>query len=246
GIGGMISQARAGVTTWFHNIHNGPTNVSHLTNSTGAVVQKYAFDAFGNLTLQTGSTTNNYRFQTKELHPTSGLVYFGARWYNPTIGRWMSPDPLGIIDGPNVYCYLSNNPINDIDPWGLCGSAGGGGVKSNKEKDEPKKKKQWAPWFFQLFIPGYGNYGGPFRTDLSFNAKPKDSMDRLFMQHDRDWGEKSEANKDLYNQLKNLPANPNRWSEKPNNVVRAAVYRELSKDYFWFVSTVEERSKNEK
>ncbi|MCX5698906.1 MAG: hypothetical protein NTX01_04335, partial [Candidatus Omnitrophica bacterium] len=126
GIGGMISQARAGVTTWFHNIHNGPTNVSHLTNSTGAVVQKYAFDAFGNITTQAGSTTNNYRFQTKELHPQSGLVYFGSRWYNPTIGRWMSPDPLGMVDGPNVYCYLSNNPINDIDPWGLCAEGGGG------------------------------------------------------------------------------------------------------------------------
>jgi hypothetical protein len=33
----------------------------------------------------------------------------------------MTADPLGMIDGPNVYCYLNNNPINDLDPWGLCG-----------------------------------------------------------------------------------------------------------------------------
>jgi len=125
----MISQTRSGATIWFHNIHNGPTNVSHLTNSSGAVVQKYGFDAFGNLTSSSGTTTNNYQFQTKELHPKSNLVYFGARWYNPAIGRWLTPDPLGIIDGPNLYIYLNNNPLNDIDPWGLCA-----GVKGFWEK----------------------------------------------------------------------------------------------------------------
>ncbi|MDD5669379.1 MAG: hypothetical protein PHE58_05050 [Candidatus Omnitrophica bacterium] len=85
------------------------------------MAQKYAFDAFGNLMSSSGTLTNNYRFQTKELHSKSSLVYFGGRWYNPAVGRWITPDPLGIIDGPNLYCYLNNNPINDLDPWGLCG-----------------------------------------------------------------------------------------------------------------------------
>ena len=139
GIGGLISQVRSGVTTWYHNIHNGSTNVSHLTNSSGAVIQRYELDAFGNVTFQSGSTTNNYRFQTKELHPSSNLVYFGARWYNPVIGRWLSPDPLGMVDGPNLYLYLNNNPINLIDPWGRCG---GGGFR-----DKVGNTLEWTIWW---------------------------------------------------------------------------------------------------
>ena len=101
-------------------MHNGAANVSHLSDAAGTITQRYQFDAFGSITFQSGTTTNNYRFQTKEFHPKSNLVYFGARWYNPAIGRWITPDPLGIIDGPNIYIYLNNNPLNDIDPWGLC------------------------------------------------------------------------------------------------------------------------------
>ena len=121
GIGGLISQTRSAVTTWYHYIHNGTTNVSHLTNSAGVLVQRYDFDAFGNSTYSSGSTVNNYRFQTKELNAKSNLIFFGSRWYNPAIGRWMTPDPLGFIDGPNPYTYLNNNPLNLVDAWGLCG-----------------------------------------------------------------------------------------------------------------------------
>jgi hypothetical protein len=78
GIGGMVSETRAGVTYWYHNVHNGPANVIHLTNASGAVAQKYVFEAFGNLVSSTGSVVNNYRYQTKELNSKSGLVYFGG------------------------------------------------------------------------------------------------------------------------------------------------------------------------
>ena len=150
GIGGLISQTRAGVSSWYHYAHTGPTNVSHLSDSSGSIIQRYQFDAFGNLTYQSGTATNNYRFQTKELHDKSNLVYFGARWYNPAIGRWITPDPAGIIDGPNLYIYLNNNPINDIDPWGLCMGPPPWGqkwwIKDGKEF-VVLGKKQSSPWW---------------------------------------------------------------------------------------------------
>ena len=176
----MISQTRAGVTTWFHNIHNGPTNVSHLTNSSGAVAQKYGFDAFGNITSQTGSTTNNYRFQTKELHPKSKLVYFGARWYNPAVGRWLTPDPLGIADGPNLYVYLNNSPLNDIDPWGLCSGIGGfwGRVASWWKRMYPVRFKWFdvSSWIFPgTRYAGWSKSGpGPTTTRLDTYAQQHD------------------------------------------------------------------------
>ncbi len=46
------------------------------------------------------------------------LYYFGARWYDPELGRWLSPEPLG-LDGPNLYQFCFNDPVNGYDPNGL-------------------------------------------------------------------------------------------------------------------------------
>jgi RHS repeat-associated protein len=127
GIGGLISQTAAGITTWYHYVHNGATNVSHLTDALGVVVKNYNFEAFGNITAESGTVANTRQFQTKETNSKSKLVYFGQRWYNPVVGRWITPDPLGMVDGPNLYAYLNNNPLNSIDPWGLCEGTGFGG-----------------------------------------------------------------------------------------------------------------------
>lgn len=42
-----------------------------------------------------------------------------ARYYDPETGRFISPDPSGYQDGPNLYAYVGNNPLNYTDPWGL-------------------------------------------------------------------------------------------------------------------------------
>ena len=81
----------------------------------------YTYDAYGNVLSQSGSHDNPYQFSTKEYNAGSGLAYFGARYYDPSTGRFITPDPLGFIDGPNVYLYCNNNPVNFADPWGLCG-----------------------------------------------------------------------------------------------------------------------------
>ncbi|MDP2905536.1 MAG: RHS repeat-associated core domain-containing protein, partial [Candidatus Omnitrophota bacterium] len=63
---------------------------------------------------------NNRNFLTKQTDST-GLIFFGARYYDPRLGRFISADPSGMSDGPNLYVYCSSSPINLIDPWGLCG-----------------------------------------------------------------------------------------------------------------------------
>ncbi len=58
-------------------------------------------------------------FSSKPFSAATGLSYFGVRYYRPDLARWLTPDPLGQLDGPNVYSFVRNNPVNFIDPWGL-------------------------------------------------------------------------------------------------------------------------------
>ena len=50
----------------------------------------------------------------------TGLYNFRARWYDSTIGRWLSKDPIGLEGGLNLYVFCGNDPVNFVDPFGLC------------------------------------------------------------------------------------------------------------------------------
>jgi RHS repeat-associated protein len=53
----------------------------------------------------------------------TGLVYMRFRWYSPALGQFLTPDPMGEVDGWNLYAYVGGDPINRWDPWGLDASA---------------------------------------------------------------------------------------------------------------------------
>lgn len=57
------------------------------------------------------------RYSGKE-QDASGLVYYGLRYLAPWLARWINPDPLGVVDGLNVYRMVGNNPINFVDDQG--------------------------------------------------------------------------------------------------------------------------------
>jgi RHS repeat-associated protein len=118
GIGGIISKL-SGTSTQAYYQYDGLGSVVNLTNSKSSKVQTYSYDSFGNVIAKSGSSNNCHKFLTKETD-ASGLIYFGARYYDPTIGRFITQDPMGMIDGPNLYAYCKNNPVNFVDPWGLC------------------------------------------------------------------------------------------------------------------------------
>ncbi|MQT71475.1 hypothetical protein GHO43_26180, partial [Pseudomonas sp. FSL R10-0071] len=60
------------------------------------------------------------RYSGKE-RDASGLYYFGFRYYAPWLQRWVSADPVGEVDGLNLFAMVSNNPITFKDQWGLNG-----------------------------------------------------------------------------------------------------------------------------
>ncbi len=93
-----------------------------LTDPQGKVVQRYKYSPFGNIDYSKGSSDNANQFTGKEIDPESGLTYFGARYYNPVIGRWISKDsiPGRAIDPQtlNRYLYCVNNPFKYIESDG--------------------------------------------------------------------------------------------------------------------------------
>ena len=61
---------------------------------------------------------NRFLFQGREYDYATQLYYFRNRWYEPETGRWLSPDPIGISGGLNLYVFCGNDPVNFVDPMG--------------------------------------------------------------------------------------------------------------------------------
>lgn len=80
-------------------------------------VETYRYTAFGEEL--TDGKLSPWRFASKRIEEETGLVFFGRRYYSPLLGRWISPDPQGYDNGPNLYTYLSNSPLTDYDLYGL-------------------------------------------------------------------------------------------------------------------------------
>jgi RHS repeat-associated protein len=80
-------------------------------------IESYRYTAFGEEL--THNTFSPWRFASKRVDEETSLVFFGRRYYHPALGRWITQDPEGFEDGPNLYAYLKNSPLNDFDLYGL-------------------------------------------------------------------------------------------------------------------------------
>ncbi len=98
---------------------DGLGSVTSLTDPTGAITATYTYDSFGFLTNSTGSATNWFRYTARQFDSDTALYYYRARYYDPTIGRFISEDPIRFKSGVNFYRYASGNPVEVSDPSGL-------------------------------------------------------------------------------------------------------------------------------
>ena len=92
-----------------------------LTDEGKNVTARYEYDVFGAVRNEVGTSDNVRKFTGKEYESDVKLYYYGARYYDPYIGRFISRDPVG--DGVNWYAYARNNPLAFIDPTGLASRA---------------------------------------------------------------------------------------------------------------------------
>ena len=108
-----VAEESGGVVKFYHKDHLGSTRV--VTDSSGNKVAEYTYEPFGKVI--TGA--DGEQSFTGKKQDSTGLFYFGARFYDPELGKWITQDPAK--DGTNWFAYCKNNPINVIDPDGLCG-----------------------------------------------------------------------------------------------------------------------------
>jgi RHS repeat-associated protein len=85
----------------------------------GGVLSREVYYAFGGTALwasasETEAGYKTIRYSGKERDAT-GLYYYGYRYYAPWLQRWLSPDPLGAINGLNIYCFAGGQPVSNFD-----------------------------------------------------------------------------------------------------------------------------------
>jgi RHS repeat-associated protein len=119
---------------YYHSDHLGSTNV--ITKSDGSVVKRIEFYPYGKIRFESNDNFDSeYTYTGKEMDQESGLIYFGARYYDPSAGRFISVDPLYVeadslekkkwnqfLINPqldNIYTYALNNSMRYIDLNGL-------------------------------------------------------------------------------------------------------------------------------
>ncbi|MBU3940371.1 MAG: RHS repeat-associated core domain-containing protein [Nanoarchaeota archaeon] len=108
---GLVAKEEDNELSYYHKDNLGSMRV--VTNETGSKLEENTFLPYGENLEQSEET---FGFTGKE-RDTSGLTYFGARYYDSSLGVFVTVDPIG--DGINWYQYAASNPINRIDPLGL-------------------------------------------------------------------------------------------------------------------------------
>lgn len=112
-----LAMLRSGTTSYYQA--DGLWSVTSLSNAAGALAQTYTFDSFGNQTASSGSLTNSFRYNAREFDTETNLYFYRARYYDQTVGRFISEDPINFSGGINFYEYVKNQPIDNFDPFGL-------------------------------------------------------------------------------------------------------------------------------
>ena len=115
--------------------HDANFNVTALVGPDGTVVERYAYDPYGQVIVLNGAADPDGQEWTPDpgnasdvssevlyagyrFDPETGLYHVRHRSYHPTLGRWTSRDPAGYVDAMNLYEYCRSGPHNSLDPFG--------------------------------------------------------------------------------------------------------------------------------
>ena len=121
--GNLIGYVDSSGNHWYYLL-DGHGSVAGVINNSGSTLQaRYGYDEYGRTTLSIGSSPQPFGYVGGYNDPT-GLMKFGDRYYDPSLGRWTQPDPMGgMVNASSTvggYLYAGDDPTSDEDPSGLC------------------------------------------------------------------------------------------------------------------------------
>lgn len=115
-----VALKRGTEVLYYHQDHLNSSSI--ITDAAGTKVEEIYYYPFGGTRTDTGSISVNHKYTSQELDGETGLYYYGARYYNPQLGRFISADSI-VTDATdpqdfNRYTYVLNNPLIYVDPSG--------------------------------------------------------------------------------------------------------------------------------
>lgn len=114
---GIICSDNEEAKTYYHYVSDEQGSVTHILSEEAVILNRYAYDAFGNIISKHESVQNRFCYNGEMLDHVTQQYYLRARFYNPVIGRFTQEDTY-YGDGMNLYNYCKSNSIGYIDPSG--------------------------------------------------------------------------------------------------------------------------------
>lgn len=163
--GTLVARKEGGTRHWVHTDQQG--SVQAVTDLGGTEVHRKKYRPFGEILSTGGTLPYEARGFAAERREPSGLVWLKNRFYDPELGRFVSPDPT--IDGEdniglNRYAYAANDPVNHTDPTGLKCRKGDGGAcddDSGELEHEYQEQETWywcGPGATRIALTALGRY----------------------------------------------------------------------------------------
>ncbi len=164
----LLRTTGSGATSRYWYELDGRGNVVALTDITGKVVDRYAYDSWGELTSDDGANETvpqQLRYAGYWYDEKLSWYWLSVRYYDPEIERFLQPDPSE-QDGVRTYAYVNDDPIDGTDPSGLAGLAGGNDP-CIIERDDPS-------WMYYRYLcwqkHGHVQWRSPYHLPLTAGA----------------------------------------------------------------------------